>query len=162
MGVDKRRLIRHVIEKLRSDRDALADIANETRRAATHEEARPENDKDTRGLEQSYLARGQAKRVAELEEALTRLSVMPIAELDGDSGIVVSALVTLMIDEGEPRRFFLVPAGGGENVTIDGEQVSLVTPVSPVGRALLGKRAGDSFELVVAGKAREYEIEEVA
>ena len=29
---------------------------------ATHAEARPENDKDTRGLEQSYLARGVAQR----------------------------------------------------------------------------------------------------
>ena len=27
---------------------------------ATHEEAKPENDKDTRALEQSYLARGQS------------------------------------------------------------------------------------------------------
>lgn len=29
---------------------------------ATHEEAKPEDDKDTRALEQSYLARGQAQR----------------------------------------------------------------------------------------------------
>ena len=33
---------------------------------ATHEEAKPENDKDTRALEQSYLARGQAARIDEL------------------------------------------------------------------------------------------------
>jgi len=34
---------------------------------ATHEENKPENDKDTRALEQSYLARGQAQRVVELQ-----------------------------------------------------------------------------------------------
>ncbi|MCE9575491.1 MAG: transcription elongation factor GreAB, partial [Deltaproteobacteria bacterium] len=30
---------------------------------ATHAEAKPENDKDTRALEASYMARGQAVRV---------------------------------------------------------------------------------------------------
>jgi hypothetical protein len=34
----------------------------DARAGATHEEAKPENDKDTRALEQSYLARGQAIR----------------------------------------------------------------------------------------------------
>ena len=43
---------------------------------ATHSEARPENDKDTRGLELSYLARGQAQRVAELQIVLGAVSEM--------------------------------------------------------------------------------------
>ena len=45
---------------------------------ATHEEAKPENDKDTRALEQSYLARGQASRIADLKASLAALRAMPV------------------------------------------------------------------------------------
>ena len=48
---------------------------------ATHAEAKPENDKDTRGLEQSYLARGQAQRVAELEAGLADVTALAFARV---------------------------------------------------------------------------------
>ena len=43
-----------------ADLATLEKAQHATQAAATHEEAKPENDKDTRALEQSYLARGQA------------------------------------------------------------------------------------------------------
>jgi hypothetical protein len=58
--------------KLRLEEElAMATLAHKTTKdAATHEEAKPENDKDTRALEQSYLARGQAQRVLDLQAAV--------------------------------------------------------------------------------------------
>ena len=55
----KAELLGKLEETLRTLEAAHAD----TREAATHAEAKPENDKDTRALEQSYLARGQAMRI---------------------------------------------------------------------------------------------------
>lgn len=53
---------------------AVRERAYEGARAgATHEEAKPENDKDTRALEQSYLARGEAARVEEQRTALAEI-----------------------------------------------------------------------------------------
>ena len=49
-----------------------------SREAATHEEAKPENDKDTRALEQSYVARGQAIRIEELRTNLAEVRTMPL------------------------------------------------------------------------------------
>jgi transcription elongation GreA/GreB family factor len=40
--------------------------------------------------------------------------------------------------------------------------VQVVTSPSPLGRALLGKRAGDGVEIVLAGKARAMQIVRVA
>lgn len=121
------------------------------REGATHEEAKPENDKDTRALEQSYLARGQAMRIESLKAGLAALSTMSLAE--GEVGRV-GALIEAE-EEHEPVRFFLAPEGGGTR--LEGG-VQVVTPASPLGRALLGKRAGDEVELRLAGKTRVLSV----
>ena len=121
---------------------------------ATHSEARAENDKDTRGLEQSYLARGQAQRVVELEAgvaAVTALALRPFAP--GDP-IALGALVTID-DDGEVKRLFIAPHGGGSVV---GDAVQVVTPSSPLGRALVGKRLDDEVELRLPGGVRTLVI----
>lgn len=114
---------------------------------ATHEEARPENDKDTRGLEQSYLARGLAQRVAELEVAVGAVPAMTLAK---PARVGVGALVTVE-EESTERRFFVAAHGGG--VVLPGE-VTVVTPSAPIGRALLGRAIDDECEVVAGGKRR--------
>jgi hypothetical protein len=39
-----------------------------------------------------------------------------------------------------------------------GSFLSVITPNSPVGRAILGKRKGDSVEIAVAGEARDLSV----
>jgi transcription elongation GreA/GreB family factor len=121
---------------------------------ATHAEATPENDKDTRGLEQSYLARGQAQRVEELAIAVAELETLALRRFGDDAAVAMSALVT--VDEDGARRvYFIAPHGGGAALAGD---VQVVTPRSPLGRALVGKRAGDASEVALPGKLRELEI----
>jgi len=38
----------------------------------------------------------------------------------------------------------------------------VITPASPVGRALLGRRAGESVDVFIAGEAREWTLVEVS
>ncbi len=124
---------------------------------STHEEAKPENDKDTRGLEQSYLARGQAQRVAENEAALGDVTALVLRELGPTSTVAMSALVTID-EDGTELVLFISPSGGG-NVLADGVQV--VTPNSPLGRALLGKKLGDDVELQLPGKLRSFVVVQI-
>ena len=118
---------------------------------STHEEARAENDKDTRGLEQSYLARGQAQRVAELEAAVGDVTALALRVFTEASPVAMSAVVTT--DENE--QFFIAPAGGG---CILADKIQVVTPSSPLGRALLGKRVDDEVELQLPGKVRSFTL----
>lgn len=141
--------------------EAMADAARQTREGATHEESRAEGDKDMRSTEQSYLARGQAMRAEALGEELTRLEATPIVAYGEDDTIGPGALVRVSVDEVE-RVFFVVPQGGGTELEVEGVRVTAVTPSSPVGAALIGRRAGDDFELVLRGARREWVIEEVA
>lgn len=158
--VDKSALLQLVLAALQEQLDAMSAAARFTRDAAVDEEARAENDKDTRGLEQSYLARGQSQRVVELRATLTRLRVMELLTFDDDRPIAASALVDVRIDD-VPKRVFLVTAGGGERLELAGSAVQLVSTASPLGRALLGRVAGDELELRIGGQARDVEIEAV-
>jgi transcription elongation GreA/GreB family factor len=121
--------------------------------AATHEEAKPENDKDTRALEQSYLARGEARRVEELRAGLAAVRAMRPRTAPGDGPAALGALVTV---EEEALVLWLAPHGGG--VRLDGGRVHVVTPQSPLGRAVLGKRVGDECEVTMAGRTRTLTI----
>ena len=159
--IDKRALISQIRAQLEAQAAAMRASVAATHEAATHEEARPENDKDTRGLEASYLARGQAMRVEELEEAVNRLRFLDLRDFGPDEPIGLGALITVLVDE-TSAVYFLVPVAGGTKVVVDGVPVQLVTPAAPLGRALVDKVVGDDFLLRVAGREREYEVEDVS
>ena len=58
----------------------------------------------------------------------------------------------------DERTFFLLPVGAGTELTGPGGDgfLSVITPASPVGRALMGRRAGDCIEVTLAGEVHEY------
>jgi transcription elongation GreA/GreB family factor len=121
---------------------------------AIDDEARPENDKDTRGLEQSYLARGHAQRVAELEAAITTITAFAPRAFRQDDAIAIGALISLA-EEARTRELWLVPCGGG---LVLADTTTLVTPVSPLGKSLLGRRLDDEVELTHGGTKRMLTI----
>jgi len=73
--------------------------------------------------------------------------------------VALGAVVTVE-EEGEESTLLLAPGGGGARLA--GGTVQVVTPPSPLGRALLGKQAGDEAEVVVAGKTRTMQVVRVA
>ncbi len=139
--------------------DAQLVTARASHAAATEgaisDEARAENDKDTRGLEQSYLARGYAQRVAELEAAIAAVAVTTVA---ASSRVAIGALVTIE-EDGRERALYIAAHGGG---LVLASTVTVVTPTSPMGRALLGKVVDDDCELVAGGVTRALAITNVA
>lgn len=154
-AIDKRalrlELLAQLTEMLATARAAHAAAIE----GATHPEAKAENDKDTRGLEQSYIARGQAQRVADLEVAVADIEKLQLRDC---SAVATSAVVTVD-EDGAERRYFVAPHGGGN--TLAGG-VAVITLSSPLGKALLGKRADDELELQLGGKVRTLVITHVA
>jgi transcription elongation GreA/GreB family factor len=146
------------------DLDTLVSALRATREGATHEEAKPENDKDTRALEQSYLARGQAARVEELRTAAEAISKLTTRVFEATDPVALGALATLCeVDAdppSEPVVVLISPHGGGHQLA-EG-RVRVVTPVSPLGRALLGKRVGEQLGLSTRGRERQLEIVSIA
>jgi transcription elongation GreA/GreB family factor len=153
--------VREALRALLAEAHARAvSAASATRDGAVHEESRAEGDKDMRSTEQSYLARGQAMRVEELAEQLQRIELAPLREYGEADPIGPFALVRVSVDE-EQRTFFVVPFGGGAELEVSGARITVVTASSPVGAALMGRRAGEDFELRTRGAAREWVVEEI-
>ncbi|MBX3208560.1 MAG: GreA/GreB family elongation factor [Labilithrix sp.] len=159
----KRALVEVLLAKLDEELANMRRAAKDARDAATHEEAKPENDKDTRALEASYLAGAQAARVREIEGAIKAIGGMPLLDLAGGKAIQSSAVVTLEDENEQQTTFFVAPFGGGIALDVAGLSAQVVTPQSPRGRALLGRTEGDVIEVrgTKPGPARELTIVEV-
>ncbi len=157
--LDRGVLWSELIGRLREDLERIEQAHRVAREAATHDEAKPENSKDTRALEQSYLARGQALRVEELRGEVAGVSAMDLSARREGQPVGIGAVVT--IEEGDGVRVLFVAPGGGGLALADG-RVMVVTLTSPLGRALHGRRVGDSCELSAAGRVRVLEVVEIA
>lgn len=146
-----------LIEGFEKDLALLINAALVAREAATHEESRSEDKHDTRGLEASYLAGGQARRAQELEELIHFYKALPVSDLKKGEALTAPALVELEIDEKE-ESFFLIPKGSSGKVEVKGKTLQIVTAQSPLGAELLGRECGEEFNLKVGPKQRTYRI----
>jgi transcription elongation GreA/GreB family factor len=159
--IDKAQLLQLLVDRVSAELARVRGQAQREAEGATHEEARAEGDKDTRATEASYIARGYAERALRLEQALTQLSRLQLRDCAKAGAIQASALLELDHD-GNRSIYFLVPAAGGEHLTLDSQQVQTLTPTSPLGRALLGLGVGDEAEVESPQGARSYEITALA
>jgi hypothetical protein len=93
----------------------------------------------------------------ELNRTLTMLRFLPVRDYTSDDPVVPSALVELRL-ESQTAFYFLVPSGGGLITRVDGKPVQVITPQSPLGHAMLGKKVGDLLSVQVRDSVREYKI----
>ena len=152
--MNKQALLQKIITTLTSDLAVLTEAAKTAHAAATHEECLPDNKYDTTGLEASYIAQGQANRAQEIRRALDSYLTLTLRLFDESTPIRLTAAVTLEVDDGSCRQVFLGPDAGGLKLSEGGAEYVVVTPESPLGRALLGKLCGDEIQ-IGSGKARK-------
>lgn len=159
--MDKRALIDQLIAKV-SESIAVAERegAAAAEAARDGDDAMAKRDDARMAIEYGGLARGQQLRVKQSRVALATLEAFrpaPIANGRVDLGAVLE-----IEDEenGAGRTLFIAPAGAGVELTGPGGDgfLSVVTPGSPIGRAAMGQRVGDSFDVTVAGVTRSWEI----
>jgi transcription elongation GreA/GreB family factor len=155
--MNKRAIIKKIIAKLTGELEVYFRAAHASRTEATHEQSKAESKYDTRGLEASYLARGQSRQAAEIEASITEFERLDTRKFAGDETIGIGALVELEAG-GENLFYFLGPRAGGTEVVHDEKEILVITPPSPMGEQLLGKRAGDRPQLKVGGTSRLVRI----
>jgi transcription elongation GreA/GreB family factor len=158
--MDKQFLVEQLAERLRESatvaRRASQVAAEVARDGATPAEKR----EDARvALEFSGLAKGQTARAARVAVEISTLEIFRPAKLGPKSPIALGAVVEVE-DEAQGRTLFLAPVGAGIELTGPGGDgfLSVVTPVSPIGKAVIGKRVGDTVEVMVQDEAREWTI----
>ena len=157
--MDKRSVISKIIESLQSELETYIRAAKSSHAEATAEENRAENKYDTRGLEASYLAAGQANKVSELETAITAFKDQ--LNQPAHEAIEVGSLIELN-QEGFINFYFIGPTAGGTEVEIEGTEILVITSESPLGSQLISLKPGQKRTLVLAGRKQKIQVKSVA
>ena len=155
--MNKRALIKKITAKLAGELEIYFRAAQFSRAEATHESSKAESKYDTRGLEASYLARGQSRQAAELEAAIAAFEKLPIKKFTADEPIDLGALVELE-NGGEKLFYFIGPRAGGTEILHDRKEILVITPQSPLGEQLMGKNSRDGLQLNFGGKHQPAKI----
>ena len=141
----KSALLAQIRADLRTQLERLTKAAFEAHAAATDPGSKAEGKYDTRSLEASYLAAGQARQVDELAETLRIFEGLTLADFAMEDGIDAGALVEADL-AGETGFYLLVPSSGGRVVSHEGREITLLTPASGLYQRLLGLRVGDTLD----------------
>ncbi len=157
---NKAALIQKIIASLDAELALMAQSARAAHEEATHEQSRAENKYDTRGLEASYLARGQSRQAAETLQARAEFEALAPRAFGPDDGIDLCAVVELA-GPGGNALYFIGPRAGGTEIAHQSKSLLVMTPQSPLGSALLGHKKGDRLRIEIGGTLNEYRIANV-
>ncbi|MFA7693813.1 MAG: GreA/GreB family elongation factor [Candidatus Hydrogenedentes bacterium] len=116
---------------------------------------------DTFREEAQYLAGGHEARCLELETIIFGLKQF----LNGCKGLdqeldcgAPGALVTLVNGDDIPASYLLTPHGGGISLELEELTIQVISTKSPLGSAILGKKAGEEIVLSAPGGQRTVRI----
>jgi transcription elongation GreA/GreB family factor len=154
---NKKQLVDLVVTSLSKQLQQAIDAANEAHAAAVDDQSVAETQYDTLAIEASYLAEGQSKRVIEFQHAIDTYKTLELIEFNNDSYIALGALVQLSADAETNHWFFIGPAAGGFRSQIAQHSITVITPQSPMGIALIGKQLDDDIEVMLgSNKLEDY------
>lgn len=137
----KSHLLEIIRAELRTSLERLVKAASEAHAAATDPGSKAEGKYDTRSLEASYLAAGQARQVDDLATSLRIFEGLSLPTFEPHHAIDAGALVETQL-HGVTSYFLLVPTAGGMELLHEGEEITLLTPESELYQKLLGLCAG--------------------
>lgn len=91
-------------------------------------------------------------RIAELEDKLSRADIIDVSKLSGNT-VKFGATVTLIDEDTDAEKRYQIV--GDMEADVKSGKVSISSPIS---RALIGKKVGDSVEVNTPGGGKSYEI----
>lgn len=95
-------------------------------------------------------------RITELESLISRAEIIDVSKLSGNT-IKFGATVTLVDEDTEAEKRYQIV--GDLEADVHSGRISIS---SPIARALIGKKVGDTVEVHTPGGGKSYEVVEVA
>ncbi len=162
VGMDKQDLISQLEGQLRGKVQEAGRSAIECAAEAKNGATAKDKSTDSRvAIEYASMARAQKQRAERVYSELKAIEGFRPPALHERSLVKVGAIVEIEDeDSGEGRTFFLAPSGAGMTLLGPGGDghLSVVTPGSPIGKAVLGRRVGEVIDVTVKGELREWQI----
>ena len=161
LDMRKAQLIQQIITSLSDSLALLEKAARASHAEATHESSKAESKYDTRGLEAAYLAGGQARQAKEILDSIKLYRALPVRDFAPEEAIDVVALVELDVD-GTRALYFIGPRNGGLVIECQRKEITVITPQSPLGQHLMGKKAGQRWTAKLGGSLAKCHIVSVS
>jgi len=155
--MNKTDLIQQIVARLQENFALLEKAARASHAEATHESSKADNKYDTRGLEASYLARGQSRQAMDIVEAVKAFEALNPQEFGPGDPIASTALVKVEANSTR-STYFIGPSSGGLEIEWQGEEIMVITPQSPLGQNLVGKKDGQHWTAKLGGSTVRYRI----
>jgi len=152
---DKSSVVENLLHSIQEELASMVSLAEMARDEATNSETKAEGKYDTRATEASYLARGQAWRIAELRKMVAWLSGEVATSPLNEPLVQVGALVHI---EGPQTQWVFVAPIGGKETEVNGQTIRVISTASPLGSAMVELEAGDAFEVDSPRGLQDYEI----
>ena len=163
-------LIDQLRSRLRQDASIAVRAGNAAKDAAQNSVTAMEKRQDSRAMiEQGNMAYAQSKRARlalEYLQALEAFDERGFTTYHMRSKVGLGAVVDAQCETEEGyigRTFVMLPVGAGEELTgPDGDGIiTVLTPQSPVGKAMFGKSVGDVAEVTIKREPWDWEIVEI-
>lgn len=159
--MNKQIILQSIIDQLQDELERISQAVQDAHAVSTDQANIPENKYDTLALEASYLEQGQSQRMIEAEDALKAYSTLRLRILKESDVVQLSALLSLESDTKEEQLYFFGPCAGGLAITYRKKNITMITPGSPIGKAVLGKKVGETVEICVAGNTKTQTIKQI-
>lgn len=95
-------------------------------------------------------------RITELESMISRAEVIEVSKLSGNT-VKFGATVKLVDEDTEAEKSYQIVGDTEADVKLGRVSIS-----SPIARALIGKKVGDTVEVNTPGGGKSYEVVEIA
>src|SRR5262249_52157124 len=95
-------------------------------------------------------------RVAELEDKIARAEVIDVSKLSGKQ-VKFGATITVVDEDTEEKNSYQI--AGPDEADVGEKRLSIT---SPLARAVIGKKVGDTVEVTTPNGSKSYEIVKVA
>ncbi|MFT6396483.1 MAG: transcription elongation GreA/GreB family factor [Bradymonadia bacterium] len=126
-----------IVDALEASVGMLKASSESAHNEATNEDTKQESKYDTRAIEAAYLAGAQSKRMMATGVDLKRYRGVSL-EGNGSGRVDEPSVVGLEHEETGITYYFVGPGAAGLKVDVGPHRVLVITPSSPLGKALVG------------------------
>ena len=155
--LNKHAIVEKIIAALTAELKGYMRSAQAAHAEATDDQCKAENKYDTRGLEASYLARGQSRQAAEVVQSIQQYESLELRPFTAQEAIDIGAVVELE-RKGERTLYLIGPRAGGTEIECEGRLLLVITPQSPMGKQLVGRKQGDRLQIEIGGASDSFRV----
>jgi len=158
-NVSKRELVTKLLAIANRKKDEMSKSAKEAQERANEAEGAMQSRYDTFKEEGQYLAAGLKIRLEEIKSDINQIkNILRSNCFETKNKIGILSIVTVEFDDNSISTFFIFPVLSGEKI----DEITVISPLSPIGSALMNKEIDDEIEVEVGPNKRMGVITYVA